>query len=202
MEYSSTIPHSCYLKLAFVLNPFRKRELLHAKRETIKTDDVIPTPVITRYCSLNEFSRTCCRESPDTLTSCCRESPDTLTSSTSSSIDLGDHVSTFLQNDVILYPQNDVVLYPQFHQPLYSYQAMNQLSDIPQFQIPEINAQYPRLVLPGFQPQEQRTYNHDYNEFDQSYCHKYEDFTSPFQYTEWDTVYYWSASRWMLNCTA
>jgi hypothetical protein len=171
VEYSSTIPHLCYLKLTFVLNPFRKRELLHAKRETIKTDNVIPTPVITRYCSWDEFSRTCCRESPDTLTS-----------STSSPIDLGDHVSTFLQNDVILYPQ--------FHQPLYSYQAMNQLSDIPQFQIPEINAQYPRLILPGFQPQEQRTYNHDYNEFDQSYCHKYEDFTSPFQYTEWDTVYY------------
>jgi hypothetical protein len=123
----------------------------------MREDDVIPT----HSCSWEKSSRT----------SCCRQSPATSTTSTPS-IDLDDHVSTFLQNEVMLYPQ--------FHQPLYSYhEDMNQLLDIPQFQIPEI-------IPLGFQPQEQCTYD----EFDQSNCYKYEDYTTPVQFTEWDTPYY------------
>lgn len=150
----------------FVQNFSRKQELPDDKPacKIIKIEDVIPKkPVSTRNFSWDEPTRT----------SCCKQSPDTLTKSTPS-IDLDNHVSTFLKNDVIYYPQ--------FHQPPCSYQAMNQF-DIPPFHIPEINPQYPKLNLPGFQKQ-------DVVDLDQSCCYKYEDFTSPVQYTEWDTLYY------------
>ena len=126
----------------------------------------------------------CCGQSSGTLTSCCVQSPTSLTPSTPS-IDLHNHVSTFLQNDVFHYPQNDLILHPQFHQPLYSnHDDMNRELDIPKFEIPDMNTHYPRLI----QPQEECTYG-EMTEVDQSYCYKYEDFTTPFQYTEWDTVY-------------
>jgi hypothetical protein len=171
--------------LTFFVNSFRNNEFDEVKRacKVIKVDDVTSTTVKARNCSWEKSCQSSCRkESPDTLTSCCGQSPHTLATRSTPSIDLDNHVCNFLQNDVIRYPQNELILYPSFHQPLYSYhEDVNQPLDIPQFEIPDISTQYPGLIQP------QCTYG-ELIEGDQSYC--YEDFTSPVQYTDWDTVYY------------
>lgn len=128
----------------------------------------------------------CWEEIPKT--SCCKASPTTLTSQDTPSIDLDGHFTTFLQNDAIAHPPNDITIYPHFHELFNpSTRGSEQLMiDIPQLYTPEIDSQYPRVVQPGFESQEQYTYNCDLL----SYRQKYDDFTGPFQYTEWDTLYY------------
>ncbi|XP_028407666.1 T-box protein 2-like [Dendronephthya gigantea] len=162
----------------------RNLEALHDQcaNKKLKQDDDVTNADMNRSCSLKERE-----ERP--RRSCCKTSPDTLTSQDAPFIDLTDHVKTFLQHDAVPPPPpNDITIYPHFHQLLNPINGSEQLmiDNIPQLCTPEIDSQYPRIVPPGFESLEQYAYDCDF----QSYCQKYDDFTSPFQYTEWDTLYY------------